>query len=168
MRFLLFLFTLALATNQMKIAREALTWVGCEQSIKKPRRKGRAGCGSSVLCMEGWDFWAAVLDVPLPVNVFGKDGATAKVIWGEGGASHNVPLPGEPLFWRQLYMLELVKCFRAAAYFAFWRASGCRWFPKRFVGGWCPSSCFVGSSPAPQPCSTRGETKSAGRSEVCH
>lgn len=45
----------------------------------------------------------------------------------------GVPLPGEPPFWRQLYTLELVKCFRAAAYFAFWTASGCRWFPKHFV-----------------------------------
>ena len=83
---------------------------------KELSRKERGGRGSSALRMEGWDFEAALLDVPLPANVFGKDGATAKAM---RGGSHGVPLPREPLFWRRLYTLELVKCFRATAHFAF-------------------------------------------------
>jgi len=62
---------------------------------KELSRKERGGRGSSALRMEGWDFGAALLDVPLPANVFGKDGATAKAMRG----GHMVSLcPGNLSF----------------------------------------------------------------------
>lgn len=113
----LFLFTPALAAHQVKIVGEALTVCSHEQSTKELSRKERGGCERSgrergwpwlfALCVGEWESRAALLDAPLPANVFGKDGAAVKAM----ERSHGVALPGEGLFWRRLYILELLKCF---------------------------------------------------------
>lgn len=59
--FLFFLFTPTLAKIRLKLWEKCSRRVSCEQSIKEPCRKEQGGCSSSVLCMERWDFWAAVL-----------------------------------------------------------------------------------------------------------
>lgn len=121
--------------RRLKLWEEQSWQISHKQSIKDLSRKNWVAVALLPSVWRGGISGLPCQVVPLPANVFGKDGVTAKAMGWVRERSHSVPLPREPLFWRQIYTLELVKCFRAGVYFCFSGSSGVQVFPKAFGGG---------------------------------